>query len=215
MDAASITAITDNSGGSDNSAVGVAAAPVETDVSGGTTGVLSSSFDTSADTVMVSFATVLEQANLVLAEIGAGSVGEGPETGGGGTIAALDVSVANNTNDTDAMSFESFSAASVDILDAQATVIAILDRCRKAVGLAVLVVDSGGGSGQGEIASGEDIGTAAIANGAADDDAVNGILATEVDAWLVDLQDNIAYFATVLDEVTNVAADLPITHYAG
>ncbi len=218
VDGASIANLTDNSAGTDNSTVGVVASPVVSDVSGGTTGVLATgagSLDTSADTIMNAYAVILERINAVYAELGAGSVGVGPGTiAVSGTIAAIDVVVTANSTDNDSLSFDSFTAIRNDLLNAQATLISNLNRCRRAVGLAEITVAAGAGSAQGAIASGDDLGTTAISNGAAIAGGVTSVLKTEVDAMLVDLQDNVAYFATTLDEVTDVDATSPIGYFA-
>jgi len=217
VDAASITALTDNSTGTDNSTIGVVSSPAVADVSGGTTGVLATgagSIDTSADTLMNAYATLTEQANLVYAELGAGDVLEGPGTAGGGTIAAVDQVLAANTTDNDSLDFEVFTSIRNELLNAQATVISNVNRCSRAVGLAEITVAAGAGSGQGTIYPGDAIPATALTNGAAVTGGVTSVLKSTSDAMLVELADNVAYLATTLDLVTNVVATTAIGYFA-
>ena len=105
-----------------------------------TTGVLEGSFDTSADTVMDAYAVLLERLNdEVFSQLGAGDADEGPGTiAASGTVAAVDVVVAANTGDTDAVTVASGRAAQADILHAQRMVIQAIDDAKVMVGQARL-----------------------------------------------------------------------------
>jgi len=217
VDAASITALTDSSTGTDNSTVGAISSPAVADVSGGTTGVLATgagSIDTSADTVMNAYNALLQQANLVYAEVGAGDVAEGPGTATLPTVAAVDQVLAANTTDNDSLDFVTFTQIRNELLDAQATVISNVNRCRRIVGLAEITVAAGGGLSQATVYPGDGVPVTALTNGAAIAGGVTSVLKTAADAMLVELADNIAYFATSMDEVTGVVATTAIGYYA-
>lgn len=146
--AASISSLTDNSGGTAGVVYATEDSGVlaDNDLTGLTTGVTAASLNTAADTVMNAYATLVEQANLVIDEIWGTSADfeadEGPGTAGSGTIAVIDDSASANSNNTDAATTVSARAVQRDLLHAQATVIHLIDDLREAVGLARVVPQS-------------------------------------------------------------------------
>lgn len=168
---------------------------------GETTGATSATVNESLDDVLVSCATLAERANIVLGVIGAGSVNDGPETGGSGTIGAHDVDVAGNSDDTDCASYDSVQAAMQDVDDAIATIAAVINVCRKAVGLNPVCVASGHA---GTIEAGLDInGGSAIENAEDVDPPVGAPTEVAIEAILDWYVNDIAFLATQLDAVTD------------
>ncbi len=137
--AASITGLTDSSGGTAgatyrtfDSVVGVS----DNDITGDTTGVQAAAFNTAADLVMDAYREILEDANEVFAEIDLGDADEGPGAATDNIIAALTVAITANVGNTDAATFATAAAVIVDLLHAQALAVHAVDDAREAVGLA-------------------------------------------------------------------------------
>jgi len=210
------------------------------DLTGLTTGVTAASANAAADTVMDAYATLVERANLVLAELDAGAAAEGPGTAGGGTIAAIDDTATANTDDTDAASFDSVRAVRQDLEDSQRTVVDLVNVCRRAVGLGPVPeagvvgqrssasasapvpadAEGAGRSTKGRLLSGHDL--VAISDAANVDPPTAAVLLAEWDAFVDHLADNVAFLADQLDEVTEAGGKvavqvpffLPQTEYA-
>jgi hypothetical protein len=137
--AASITAITDNSGGTAGVVYksGDSGEFATNDLTGLTTGVQSSAFNTAADLVMNALREVLDDAGLVLdGELNVGTVDEGPGGAPNNTIEVLTVDVTANTGNTDAATFATANAARRDINHAVRMTMHVVDDAREAVGLA-------------------------------------------------------------------------------
>ena len=195
-------------------ALGEPVAIVTDDGAGDTDSFTAASGDTSFDTIMTAFATLVERAVVAAASVGCGTINDGPETGGGGTIATVDVDVAANTNDTTGTTFASAEAIVVELLDGQATVADYISVLRLAVGLARVPeannvtgkVDAVGVNGAG----------VAITNAVTTDATTILVSATAagIEALLIVLQDNIAFLAEQLDDVTGVAENAALGAYA-
>ena len=208
IEAESITGLTDSSGGTAGASIAAATIPVTNDLTGLTTGCTAASFDISTLDVEDAYATLLGQANLVLAEISGGSVVKGDGTDGSGTVGAIDVVTAANSDNTDALTYDSSRAIFQQLLDNQATTTAVVDLCRVAVGLAKTTEATGGGSQQVIILSDATNGPLSVgsvnagANGA---DATAAVLKAAVDAQLVILANNVALLCDQLDAVTDIS----------
>ncbi len=207
-------AMTDNSAGVAGAAIVAIPAITENDLETLTTGALATGVDTAADTVMTAYATILEQLNdTVFALTGLGTVSEGPETGGTGTIAAVDDTIAPNTSDTDAVDFDSMTDIINDLKAAQHFVINATNLARRACGLGDVPVTPSPTEGT---VPAEDFtamvfstGTAAIANAVVTTATSSGTIAsapleTEIEALLDVFADNIAFLAVKVNEVTDV-----------
>lgn len=199
---ASITALTDNSGGSAGADVAdIVVPPVFDSSSAG--GATPASVDIAADTYMNAYATLAEQCNLVRAELQGDSQPEGPGTPGSGTIAALTQTVSAASGDSSA-SQASVAQVFTDLLDSQRTITAGINELREAVGLAAVPTESS--PAQGGVNDGLDLPSpisdaAAVAAGTS---ATTGVAKAAIDTALGLLADNIAFLADQLDEVTNV-----------
>jgi hypothetical protein len=195
-------------------AIGLPTIPGTTDASGDNTlGFTAASGDTSFDTIMTSYATLAERANLLLDSIGAGDILDGPGTGGSGTIAVTDVDVETGSSDTTCCEWAAFAAVYREINNSQATVIDVVDVCLVAVGLAKVPrarnlkgsIDLGGVNGDNAITNMDATVTATLV-AVADED--------EIEVWLNGLTDNIAFLADQLDLAEGVAADAAPSTYA-
>lgn len=181
---------------------------------GGQGGFTAASWDTSADTVLTAYATLVERANLVLDSVGAGDILDGPGTGGSGTIATVDVDVVNaSADDVTSTTFASVKAAMDEIYNSQATVIDIIDVCRVAVGLARVPrainvtgsIDVGGVNGNNAITDGVVTDANTI---------VSSVTEVAIEIWLEGIADNVALLADQLDDASGVAADAAPSTYA-
>lgn len=195
-------------------AVGQPIALVSDDGAGDTDSFTAASGDTSFDTIMTSYATLVERCVVAAASVGCGTINDGPGTGGDGTIAVTDVDVAANTNDATGTTFASAETIVAELLAGQKTVANYISVLRVAVGLGRVPeannvtgsVDDVGVNGAG----------VAITN-AVTTDAVTILVsatAAEIEALLVVLTDNIAFLADQLDDVTGVAANAALGAYA-
>ncbi len=181
------------------------------DLTGLTTGATAASINIGADTVMDAYATVVEQINKVRAELGMGSLGTGPGALGAGTIAVIDDTVAANGGNTDAASYASVIPVFNDLLTMQSTVAAAVNEIRMACGLAKV---EGPQKFVGKVRKGLDL--AAISDAANHaNPPVAAVLLAHVDAALDVLADNVAFLASRVDNVTAVADDMALLHYAG
>ncbi len=137
VDAASVAALTDNSGGSAGATYEEAdsGAFSDNDITGFTTGVLASAFNDANDTYMDAYKEITVKANEVLALLDPTStIDEGPGGAANGTIDAITVAVTANTGNTDAVTTESGRNAQADLLHAQRTAIHAVDDVLEAVG---------------------------------------------------------------------------------
>ena len=195
-------------------ALGEPVAIVTDDGAGDTDSFTAASGDTSFDTVMTSYATLVERAVIAAASVGCGTINDGPGSGGGGTIAAVDVDVAANTSDTTGVTFASAETIVEELLNGQATVADYISVLRLAVGLGRVPeannvtgkVDAVGVNGAG----------VAITNAVTTDATTILVSATAagIEALLIVLQDNIAFLAEQLDDVTGVAENAALGAYA-
>lgn len=180
------------------------AVPAEADVSGGTTGCTAASVNTSMDTVADAQATLAGRVNALLALCAqAGSIDDGQGTDGAGTIAAIDVDVAANTNDTDSVAYAGLRTVFDELLANQKALLLVVNKLRRAVGLADADV-SPAGSNQGSQPRGFDL-TATLTNTVSSADAVSSATEAAVEAALQDLADNVAFLADRVDEVSSIA----------
>ena len=194
-------------------AIGRPTKVLEVVLTGLTTGFTAASWNTSADTLMTDYATLVTRANLALDSIGAGDILDGPGTAHATIVEAIDIDVAANTNDTTATTFASVKAAMDEIENSQATVIDVIDVARVAVGLARV---PRAGNLRGSIDLGGVNGNLAITNGVVTTAVTIAASATEaaIEIWLAGMQDNIAFLADMIDEVTDIAADAAPSTYA-
>jgi hypothetical protein len=161
--------------------------------------------DASFDSLLTAYATVAEQVNVLLAFIAAGTIDEGPETAGSGTIAVTDVDVGANSSNTTGVTFASALAIVQECEDAQLTLFEAISVCRRAVGLITVptarnvpgTIDSVGVNG------GDAISTCTTT-----DATTIAVAATNagIEVWLEGMADNVAFMALQLDEVSDLAA---------
>lgn len=195
-------ALTDSSGGSAGADVADITIPPVFDASaaGGAT---PASVDAAADTVMDAYATLVEKANIIRAELTGGSAPEGPGTAGGGTISAITVAVTTTSGDTSA-SQESVAAVFSDLLDAQRNTLAGIDELRSAVGLASTATASTPPQGKANdgLVLPDPIADAALVTPGASD--TEGVAKADIDTALGVLADNVALMADQLDAVSAI-----------
>ena len=206
--------ITDAGSGSQTlQAIGQPTKVLEANLTGLTTGFTAASWNTSVDSVFTAYATLAARANLGLDSIGAGDILDGPGTSGGATIAAVDVDVAANTNDTTATTFASVKAAMDEIENSQATIIDVVDVLRVAVGLARV---PRAGNVRGAIDVGGVNGDNAATDGVTTDATTVAASATEaaIEIWLNGIIDNIALLADQIDDAVGIAANAAPSTYA-
>ena len=195
-------------------AIGQPVALVSDDGAGDTDSFTAASGNTSFDLVMTAYATLVERAVIAAASIGAGTINDGPGSGGSGTIAAIDVDVAANSSDTTGTTFASAETIVTELLNGQKTVADYISVLRFAVGLGRVpeannvlgAVDAVGVNGAG----------ADITNAVTTTAVTILVSATEagIEALLVVLADNIAFLADQLDEVTDIAVNAALGAYA-
>jgi hypothetical protein len=195
-------------------ALGEPVALVTDDGTSETRSFTAASGDTSFDTIMTSYATLVERCVVAAASVGCGDINDGPGSGGSGTIAVTDVDVAQNTNDVTGTTYASAVAIVEELLNGQKTVANYISVLRLAVGLGRVpepnnvtgVVDDVGVNGAGD----------AITNCVTTDGTTIAVsaLETEIEALLVVLTDNIALLADQLDEVTDIAVNAEMGAYA-
>ncbi len=223
-----ITALTDSSAGTASGDIELVVIPLEVNVDGLTTGVDFATVDASVDDIMDAYAVILEQANLVLSELGLGSVGEGPGTiAMSGTIAAVDILVDPNDDDDDSWDYTNAKTIFTELLDRQATVIKTVDIMLEAVGLPVNGQDAGAGFAQGTVLhsgtigspsgfSSVDIGTTAMTNATTvTGGTISTVTEVAVELALAIFANNIAELADQVDLVTNVVATTELNYVAG
>ena len=179
----------------------------EADVSGGVLGILDTSLDTSVDTFTAAYGVMMERVNEARALINAGSLDEGPGViATSGTIAVLDVDVAVNNNDTDAVTYASWRTIEQELVDAEQTLVQAINEIRAAVGLG-LVPATGDRLGNADedldLYDGDAATNASPTVDAAG--AAGSVLNVPVDALLAVLQDNVALLADQIDDVTDAA----------
>ncbi len=138
VDAASISALTDSSGGTAgvNYEEADSLAWSNNDITGFTTGVQSSALNTAADTFTAAYRELAEKINEIWDEIDPTSqMDVGPGAATDGTIDAVTVAVTANTGNTDAATWATARAVQEDLLHQQRTVIHTLDDALESVGL--------------------------------------------------------------------------------
>ncbi len=207
--------ITDAGSGSQTlQAIGQPTKVLEVSIAGVTTGFTAASWDASVDDVFDAFGVLTERANLGLDSVGAGDILEGPGTiAVSGTIAAVDVDVAANTNDTTATTFASVKAAMDEIENSLITVIDVVDVLRVAVGLGRV---PRAGNLRGAIDLGGVNGNNAATNGVVTTAVTVAASATEaaIEIWLNGIIDNIALLADQIDDAVGIAANAAPSTYA-
>ena len=180
-----------------------------------TTGFTKASGDTSFDTIMDNYAEVLDVIDAILVLIGAGTVDDGPgSVGAAGTIAAVDIDVAANSNNTTSVTFDSVTAVITEIENSQLTVLDAVNRLAVAIGVTPIAIASN-------------------VRGTVDPDGVNGgdaisncvtstattILAQATEAgieiWLAGMADNNSLIAVFLQTLADTATPTVMVNYAG
>lgn len=209
LDVVGTAGLTDTSGGTPGASVKAEAIPALADVtsSGGFT---PASFNTARNNLRTAWATLIERCNLVRAALGMGSADDGPGTPGGGTIAAITVTLSAGTG-ASAASWKSARAAILGLQDFQRTVIANINECRAAVGLAACTEEASVGGFSDDaltIPTVPDVATSAT--------GADGMTLAAAQVVLNEMKDNVAFFADRLDEVTGInSANVLLSAYAG
>lgn len=195
-------------------AIGQPIALVSDDGASDTDSFTAASGDTSFDTIMTSYATLVERAVVAAASVGCGTINDGPGSGGSGTIAVTDVDVAANSNDATGVTFAETQTIVEELLSAQKTVANYISVLRLAVGLGRVPEAS---NVSGEV---DDVGVngagVAITNCVTTDATTIAESAREdeIEPLLVVLTDNIALLADQLDEVTDITINAEMGAYA-
>ncbi len=171
--------------------------------------------DASFDDLMDAYAVLEDYIDGGLVVIGAGTLDPGPGTvGSAGTVAAIDVDVAANSDNITGTTFASALAIVTEIENSQKTLIDGINVLRIAIGLTAIpvaqnvkgVIDPDGINGGDAITNCVDTTAVTIL-----------IAATEagIEIWLNGMADNVAFLADMCDDIADVAASATTSQYAG
>ena len=171
--------------------------------------------NTSFDTIMNNYAEIIDVIDALLVIIGAGTVDDGPGTvGAAGTIAAVDIDVADNTNNTTGVTFGSVTAIVGEIENSQATVLDAVNRLAVAIGVTPIAVAR---NVRGTIDPDGVNGGSAISNCVTTDATTILASATSVgiEIWLAGVADNNSLIAVFLQTLADTSSTGVLTNYAG